>query len=239
MDADTDTDTDTEYATDAISKVYADYDDDRRIDIWTDGEWVKVGHDIENGKCLTLRYEHGWDYYHEMRGFKGPAETFTIKDEQGHDKEYLVRSDGHSFRVFFGRSLAFENTDHEFGALATALRYAREHRESRFDYEAIARSYAQSVLPDESMYEIASLSLNESTKNAQVEARHTYSMNRVNEAFIETITEAEFAEWRGVYHHTTDDECEGFRYHFLVNTKAIRAAEAEAEAETGTETPNQ
>lgn len=204
---------------DELREVFNDTDGERRREFWTDGEWIKVGRDVDDHDlCLTFRYDD--DYYEKFRRGDHPFKI-TIEDDRGSDNKYLVDCDGFGqYRFFQGRRLVLEVNDHELGTIRAVYRKARMFRESEYDWQDIARTYVQGLFPSQHMLEIVEFDFSEARKTASVRVGHGYETPNVNETFMEMVKEAEHTTWNGVYHDM--DECEGFRYSFSVDAHGVK-----------------
>lgn len=209
--------------TDIKRDVWNDTDDERRREFWTDGEWIKVGRDVDDPNlCLTFRYDD--DHYEQFRRGDHPFKI-TIEDDRGSDEKYLVDCRGMgTYRFFKGRNLVLEVNDHELGTIRAAYRQAGDLRAEEYEYPDIARSYVTNLFPSQLMLEITELDISESKPRGNVNVEHPQEAVCINELFIENVKDAEFTDWTGVYHEM-DDSCDGFQYVFTVNAESIREAE--------------
>lgn len=208
--------------------VWTDTDDKRRREFWTDGEWIKVGRDVDDPSlCLTFRYED--DHYEQFRRGDHPFKI-TIEDDRGSNETYLVdcRSMG-EYRFFKGQNLVLQVNDHELRTIRAAYREAGKLRKAEYEYPDTARSYIRSLFPSTIMFEITELKVDEEKPRGNVLVGHTTEATHINEGFMSNVKDAEFAEWMGVYHkkefNSNDGGCEGFRYAFTVDAEAIRTEE--------------
>lgn len=206
-----------------LRETWNDTETDTRREFWTDGEWIKVGRDVDDPSlCLIFRYDD--ELYNTFRRGDHPF-TITIEDDRGSDAKYLVNRSGHgTFRFFKDRNLVLEVNDHELGTIRTAYRKTADLRSSEYDYEDIARSHIQGLFPRQLMLEITEIDVAESKPRGMVSVEHEYETARINENFIDNVKDSPFTEWTGVYHDLEDD-CHGFRYRFSVDAESIRESE--------------
>lgn len=209
--------------TETKREVWNDVDDERRCEYWTDGEWIKVGRDVdEPDLCLTFRYED--ELYDQFRNGDHPFTT-RIEDDRGSDERYLVDQRGlGAYRFFKGRKLVLEVNDHELGHIRTAYRKARELRKADYDYQDVARSYVNGLFPNQIMLEITELGVGQKSPSGMVTVEHAEETVRIDDTFIQNIKDAEFADYAGVF-HDIDGDCDGFRYRLKVDAGAIREAD--------------
>jgi hypothetical protein len=117
----------------------------RRQEVWTDGEWLRLGRDVLGDRYLEVRVEEMRDLIDTLRAQTG-VERHTVTDSRGSDEKYIAVCD-YSLDLYRDRKHILHHSDHEYGVLYTALNRALEMRET-FDYEQLARSYAESIKRD-------------------------------------------------------------------------------------------
>lgn len=183
----------------------------RSIEVLTDGHWIRLGNDPMDNRCLTFRYEESDDLYHKLRRISG-AEQFTIEDERHSDEKYVAYGGGvQTLRVFRGRHMVLESTDHEFGSMRYAMKTAAEVRREDYDIEQIARGYIETFVPF--YWDIEELDTSPNTATVKVSDDH----GMLRENFLAQLEDDEYLD--NVNVEATEDGC--LRYSFKVYARQL------------------
>jgi hypothetical protein len=217
------TETESENEADTLREVWNDTDGESRREFWTDGEWIKVGRDVDDpALCVTFRFEDR--HYDEFRYGDHPKKV-KIEDDRGSSEKYIVDTNGYSYRFYKDRKLVLEVPDHELGTIRSAYRTTAEFRDDEYDWEDVARSFVQGLYPNQFNFEITELNVGENNPSGGVTVEHSDNVVRASDAFIESIKESEHADWVGIYHDGHDaaeEPCGGFRYEFRVDAASVQ-----------------
>lgn len=157
----------------------------RRQEVWTDGEWIRLGRDVLNNRCLEIKVEEMRDFIETLRAQTGVAKH-TVTDSRGSDEKYIVNAE-YSLDVYRNRQHILHHSDHEYGVLYSALDRALDKRET-FDYEKLTRSYAESL--KRSYWEIREVS-DSAGRGVSVEVVHPEAVN-VNLNFVDELRDDEY-----------------------------------------------
>lgn len=208
---------------DVLREVWYDTDAANRREFWTDGEWIKVGRDVDDpDMCVTFRADD--NHYDEFRRGEHPKRV-TIEDDRGSSETYIVECDGFKYRFYKGRAMVLEVPDHELGAIRSVYQKAREFREAEYDWEDTARSFVKSLFPNAVNFEIAELDISDRSRRGGVTVVHERNVVCASDPFIEAVKESPHTDWTGVYHDGYDgseEPCDGFRYEFTVDAHSVR-----------------
>jgi hypothetical protein len=203
-------------------EVLNDRDDYRRQEMWTDGEWVRIGRDVLGDRYFEVKYERFRDLIEAFRAQQTSVATHSVTDSRPSDETLIVEA-GHSLDVYRKRKHVLYHREHEYSVLYTALSKATDARQT-FDYEALATSYIESLIP--SFWTVRSLT---------ERGRATFSievgteMTGVNFGFIETLREADHADFDEAGHVYFDDDAGVMVYRFRVSADDLPGAPANAE----------
>lgn len=123
-----------------------------RVELWTDGEWIRLGRDVLGNRYFEVKVENFRDFIETLRAQAG-VESHSITDSGASDESLIVDA-GHSLDIYRNQKHILYYRDHEYGVLYSALNRAQEIQET-FDYDTLVRSYINSIIP--SLWEITYL----------------------------------------------------------------------------------
>jgi hypothetical protein len=191
-------------------EVLKDTDDYTRQELWTNGEWIRLGHDVL-GSCFP---EQGYGYFEvkveDFREFintlraQSGVEKRTVTDSCGTDVELLIDA-GYSLDIYRNRHHILHHNEHEYSVLYTALERAVEERET-LEYESLVRSYAESLLPV--LGRVASV---DEKSNHKFEVQIAVGTPHVDFDLIETLEDSPHVSFTelvggGITYNTREDE---------------------------------
>lgn len=186
-------------------------DDCDRREVWTDGEWIRLGRDVTGDRFIEIRFEDLRDFYDTLRSQSG-VDKHTVTDSRGSSEKYIVDA-GYSLDIYQEKKHILYYNDHEYGVFRTALKKAQEKRKT-FDYEKLVESYTESLI--QSFWEV--LSVNEQG-HVEVYAPET----RVYLDFVDKLRSNECVKTKhskiGIYIH--DD---GLKYKFRLEVEELPGA---------------
>ena len=205
----------------SVKKTLVRADNYKYVEVWTDGEWIKIGRDVEDqGLCMEIKYEEAGSLYDQFREVRG-AKAFNINSEKFGKQIYVLYRDGSKYKFYSGHKLVMYVFDHELHVLRNAIEIARNVRKESYDREKYARSYINSILNNENLLEIAELKI--SKHNAYVFIVDDCSRSRLKEKFVEDIKSKEFINWDGVYINESYDNYPGnFLYKFNFDVDEVK-----------------
>ena len=198
-------------------KVLREEEGEERIECWTDGEWVRLGRDIEAGRCIEFKVEKFETVESKLRYTSG-AEKFSLKAEYGGDEKYYVL---HEWTEVVVKDLEpVLKLGDDGWPLYHAKGMAMEERDD-FESEEIARSLAESIRP---FMEVTTCEQIGTSNRVRV------SLYRENRTRVELRLVDELRDHAGIREdevavRVVDDEDEdgiGIRYDFKVNTAAVQ-----------------
>lgn len=133
-------------STKTSTKVFRDETGLDRIECWTDGYYVKLGRDVEEGRCLEFRVENFGEIENKLRR-NGCAERFRAQTEDGSRASYVVYWD---FGVYVIRDeeVVLRLGDdgypiYQARGMAAEVRDDREAEEKASKFVESLRSYAK------------------------------------------------------------------------------------------------
>jgi hypothetical protein len=125
-------------------EVLVDDDGSTRQELWTDGEWIRLGRDVLGDRYFEAKTETFRSFIDSLRAQSG-IEYKTVTDSRGCDVTLIIDA-GYELDIYCDRKHILYHREHEYSVLYTALGRANDKRQT-FDYESLLRSYVESVIP--------------------------------------------------------------------------------------------
>lgn len=192
-----------------MKEIINDSDGKKRIEIKTDGKFVHIGRDVDEGKCVTWRYENGRNLIDRLKA-ADTCHSFETEVEHFTTRFLLWRGSFNEYRFFKDDELVLKINDHEGGPLYAAQELADQYRAEKYDYAEIVRQYIESIMTITE--EIDELSVG--PHRSSVSVRSERSM--LDEHHIEELKSKTPIDWR---HIAIDDG--QFVYKFNVDTRKL------------------
>lgn len=206
-----------------MREVYADYESTGRIEIETDGQIIEVGHDIDDGRCITFTHENRREFVDKVRAVSS-VESFTRKTPDSRRHSFVLwRSSMGTYTFYDEDGILLKIHDHEAGALYRASSLSVEYRTKQYDFERYADKFVESLVAPK-RWDIEK----ESTKNSGY-VKYTVTDDTcvwVDLDFVETVKESEYASWNGGMVEN-GDETPTASYRFHVNGKQLAKDDSE------------